>query len=360
MNGGASAIPGTALADVLAEPGRRRAEDRSAVPAHALAQADRRRASSAGCASCGRTTTPTGRPAAARKRAATDAVTSQEEGARSSPRPIGGACARARPPRASARTRISSGRCSTRASSSSTTDELDDHAYTKLLRAGSTVGRRPRRLPRGSRAALAGDGARRRRARAASAKACILLWMNGGPSHIDTLDPKPGTRGRTVQGDQDERARRDDLRAHAAARRAGAQARDRARHDEQRGQPPARAVPAPHGLRAEPHRRASRRSARGSAKRCGDPTHRAARQFVSLGGPSVGAGFLGVAARTVRRADAGAAARRTSATAAERRRRALRAAQAPRSTALESSVRDADRRREDRGTARALRQGRCA
>jgi len=25
-------------------------------------------------------------------------------------------------------------------------------------------------------------------------KACILLWMNGGPSHIDTFDPKPGTK----------------------------------------------------------------------------------------------------------------------------------------------------------------------
>jgi len=25
------------------------------------------------------------------------------------------------------------------------------------------------------------------------AKACILLWLNGGPSHIDTWDPKPGT-----------------------------------------------------------------------------------------------------------------------------------------------------------------------
>ncbi len=24
------------------------------------------------------------------------------------------------------------------------------------------------------------------------AKACILLWMNGGPSHLDTFDPKPG------------------------------------------------------------------------------------------------------------------------------------------------------------------------
>jgi hypothetical protein len=25
------------------------------------------------------------------------------------------------------------------------------------------------------------------------AKACILLWMNGGPSHVDTFDPKPGS-----------------------------------------------------------------------------------------------------------------------------------------------------------------------
>ena len=38
-------------------------------------------------------------------------------------------------------------------------------------------------------------GARRAFAAAppARAKACILLWMNGGPSHIDTWDPKPGT-----------------------------------------------------------------------------------------------------------------------------------------------------------------------
>src|SRR4051812_16048557 len=25
----------------------------------------------------------------------------------------------------------------------------------------------------------------------ATAKRCILLWMQGGPSHIDTFDPKP-------------------------------------------------------------------------------------------------------------------------------------------------------------------------
>ena len=26
-----------------------------------------------------------------------------------------------------------------------------------------------------------------------SAKRCLVLWMNGGPSQIDTFDPKPGT-----------------------------------------------------------------------------------------------------------------------------------------------------------------------
>ena len=25
------------------------------------------------------------------------------------------------------------------------------------------------------------------------AKSIIVLWMNGGPSHLDTWDPKPGT-----------------------------------------------------------------------------------------------------------------------------------------------------------------------
>lgn len=39
---------------------------------------------------------------------------------------------------------------------------------------------------------------RRARAQAklppAKARACIVLWMNGGPSHLDTFDPKPGTR----------------------------------------------------------------------------------------------------------------------------------------------------------------------
>ena len=28
-------------------------------------------------------------------------------------------------------------------------------------------------------------------AAAARAKACILIWLDGGPSHLETLDPKP-------------------------------------------------------------------------------------------------------------------------------------------------------------------------
>src|SRR5262245_30671750 len=32
------------------------------------------------------------------------------------------------------------------------------------------------------------------RAHNARAKSCVCLWLNGGPSHIDTFDPKPATR----------------------------------------------------------------------------------------------------------------------------------------------------------------------
>jgi uncharacterized protein (DUF1501 family) len=47
--------------------------------------------------------------------------------------------------------------------------------------------------------ALAADALLAREARAGGpppkAKACIVLWMNGGPSHVDTFDPKPGAPG---------------------------------------------------------------------------------------------------------------------------------------------------------------------
>jgi Protein of unknown function (DUF1501) len=44
-----------------------------------------------------------------------------------------------------------------------------------------------RLLRLGSPAAFAAEAAPK-----APATACILLWMNGGPSHLDTFDPKPG------------------------------------------------------------------------------------------------------------------------------------------------------------------------
>jgi hypothetical protein len=33
------------------------------------------------------------------------------------------------------------------------------------------------------------------RSPAGRAKACVVLWLNGGPSHVDTFDPKPGRPG---------------------------------------------------------------------------------------------------------------------------------------------------------------------
>jgi hypothetical protein len=40
---------------------------------------------------------------------------------------------------------------------------------------------------------LAARAAQAPAAQRARHKRCILLWMNGGPSHKDTFDPKPGT-----------------------------------------------------------------------------------------------------------------------------------------------------------------------
>ena len=62
---------------------------------------------------------------------------------------------------------------------------------------------------------LAADAAGRP---AAAARSCILLWMTGGPSQIDTFDPKPGhANGGDVQGDRDRGAGHPDQRAPAQA-----------------------------------------------------------------------------------------------------------------------------------------------
>ena len=53
-------------------------------------------------------------------------------------------------------------------------------------------------------------------------KSVIMIWMRGGPSHIDSFDMKPGAPGRDsrrVPADRDQRARHPDLRAPAAVGR---------------------------------------------------------------------------------------------------------------------------------------------
>jgi uncharacterized protein (DUF1501 family) len=71
-----------------------------------------------------------------------------------------------------------------------THDKLTTFNRRRLLQAGAG----------GLGAWLAGRWLSAREAEAAEVKpaagdACIVLWMNGGPSHIDTFDPKPGSKG---------------------------------------------------------------------------------------------------------------------------------------------------------------------
>src|SRR5436305_8673379 len=35
-------------------------------------------------------------------------------------------------------------------------------------------------------------------AKPGQAQACILLWLNGGPSHVDTWDPKPNSHFKPI------------------------------------------------------------------------------------------------------------------------------------------------------------------
>ena len=73
------------------------------------------------------------------------------------------------------------------------------------------------------------------------ARACILLWMAGGPSQTDTFDMKPGTnQRRRISAYRDQCPRHPDLRASAATGSAHGQARRRAQHVHRRGGPRAR------------------------------------------------------------------------------------------------------------------------
>ena len=74
-----------------------------------------------------------------------------------------------------------------------TTANLQRRSFLQLA-AGSVMGALLARALSPSLARADGDeAARLPPARvAAKAKACIVLWLNGGPSHVDTFDPKPG------------------------------------------------------------------------------------------------------------------------------------------------------------------------
>src|SRR5215831_18564020 len=131
------------------------------------------------------------------------------------------------------------------------------------------------------------------RAESASAKSCVWLWLNGGPSHIDTFDPKPGTREagplkaiRTrVKGMEisehlpllAERADRFSLIRSMTSREGN---HDRARYLVHSGYAPTPTVlhPSIGGWASKELRRRDLELPR----------------FISIGGPSLGAGFLGV------------------------------------------------------------------
>jgi len=124
------------------------------------------------------------------------------------------------------------------------------------------------------------------------ADACIVLWMGGGPSHVDTFDPKPGTKEggpfRAIKTSAkgvsiSEHLPRVAAEAHRLAILRGMTSREgsheRARQLAHTGHVPNPTVDHP---------------ALGAwvSKKRGDPKA-ALPAFVSLGGPSAGGGFFG-------------------------------------------------------------------
>jgi uncharacterized protein (DUF1501 family) len=129
--------------------------------------------------------------------------------------------------------------------------------------------------------------------RAPKAGACILLWLNGGPSHIDTFDPKPGRptggpfkaiKTRAAGLTLSEHLPRLAERAHSIALVRSMSSKEgnhgRAQYYVHTGYAPNPTVVHP--------------SLGGwTSARLGD-AQAPLPAFVSLGGPSFGAGFLGV------------------------------------------------------------------
>ena len=75
----------------------------------------------------------------------------------------------------------------------------------------------------------------------AKAKSVIQIWMWGGPSHLDTFDPKPEAGndycGPLNKPDRNQRARHPDLRTAAAAGQTGRQVFHHPQHDPRQQRP---------------------------------------------------------------------------------------------------------------------------
>ena len=107
-------------------------------------------------------------------------------------------------------------------------------------------------------------------------KSCILLWMNGGPSQMDTFDLKPGPRQRRpVPRNANQRARHPHQRASASPRPADAGHGHRPLDDQPGRRSWPGVVPAAHRLPAagadpvsDPRLAACRRSWAPPTRRC--------------------------------------------------------------------------------------------
>jgi hypothetical protein len=138
-----------------------------------------------------------------------------------------------------------------------------------------------------SRSALAADGP------PARARACILLWLNGGPSHIDTFDPKPGRptggpfKAIKARAPGMMLSEHLPLLADRGDRIAVVRSMSSKEGNHVRAQYFAHTSYAPNPTVVHPSLGAW------TCARLGDPAAELP-AFVSIGGPSLGAGFLGV------------------------------------------------------------------
>lgn len=127
----------------------------------------------------------------------------------------------------------------------------------------------------------------------AKASACILLWLNGGPSHVDTFDPKPGRaaggpfkaiKTRAPGLTLSEHLPRLADRAHELAIVRSMSSKE---GNHGRAQYYVHTGYSPNATLVHPSLGAW------ASARLGDP-HAPLPSFVSIAGPSFGAGFLGV------------------------------------------------------------------